>query len=179
MLCWSKRRRLWVEAIEFMDWKKLHTDIEVFAAAHNLKVEERNTSYAKGQLTTYRMVGNSEIFYEIRHTKPISGYGSKIRIYSRTEQQFSIKSKYNWLGKLSLKIDGQLSDELNTSIEELAKRIGTFSWTTELINSEWPEALQGKRCLKFECKQIELATAELERIRALHIKLLGKSTLQV
>ncbi len=158
-----------------LNWKKLHTDIQAFATAHNLELEELNTTFPKGKLTTYRMMEDSKIFCEIKHSKPLADYGSKIRIYTKTERQISIISKVGWLGKQSLRIDGEVSDEVNRLMQKLAKLTGSFTWTTEVINPEWPEALRGEQCLKFECKQVDLAAAELASIRALHLLLSGET----
>ncbi|GAB5527829.1 MAG: hypothetical protein Roseis2KO_57010 [Roseivirga sp.] len=154
-----------------MNWKKLHTDIQNFATANRLKLEELNTTYPKGRLTMYQLVEDSKIFYEIRHSKPVADYGSKIRVYAKTKQHISIVSKSNWLGKQSLKIDGELSEETNILVHELVELIGSFCWNTEIINPDWPEVLRGQQCLKFECRQIDLAVEALERIRALHSRL--------
>lgn len=153
-----------------LNWKKLHTDIKAFAAAHELEVEELNTSYPNGQLTTYRMAEDSGVFFEIRHAKPISDYGSKVRVCSKTEREISIVSKTGWLGKQTIRVDGELTEQENRLIKELAKLIGSFSLTTKVINPEWPGQLRNQQCLVFECKQIELATAQLDSVREIYHK---------
>ncbi len=151
-----------------MDWKKLDTDLRAFAASHNLECEELNTRYLKGQLTTYRMAGKPDTFYEIRHAKPVSDYGSKLRIYSRVDHDISIECRTGWLGKQNLSMNKGLTAELNMLITELAELIETFTWSTKVINPEWPEVWRNTKCLEFESSKIDLAVAELERIAHIH-----------
>ncbi len=85
-----------------MDWIKLNEDIYKFATKLNIKAEESNTTYIGGQVTTYQLLENSSIFYEIKHSMPKEEYGSKVRIYSKTEGQITIDVKRRFFGKLSL-----------------------------------------------------------------------------
>lgn len=164
---------IYCKAERLLNWKKLDTNLREFANSHGLELRESSTHYLKGETTIYHLVEDSGIFYEIKHTKPIGEYGSKLRIYSRTEREISVQSKSSWLKKPTIKTKGEVSSDVRELAGDLTALIGFFSWETEIINPDWPEALRNFKCLKFECSQIDLAVFELERIRELHLGLLN------
>lgn len=159
-----------------MDWKKLHNDISEFANNHNIELEESNFSHGNGTVTTYQLDENSKLFYELKHSKPITEYGSKLRIYSKSTDELSIKVKVRLIGKPSIQSNFELSNTLHELLSELGTRIGTFQWATERHHSGWPSELKNTTTLKFECKRIDSATAELESIRKIHLNLIERNS---
>ncbi len=137
-----------------------------------MRIDEQDTSFLEGKLTTYQLQENSEIFYELRHVKHINSYGDKLRIFSASSGALSIKLKTRLLGKPSVKSNIELSGDFLQILTELGNIIGTFEWTTQQHHSGWPLELAKTETLKFECKQIDPATEHLELIRKIHLELL-------
>lgn len=157
-----------------MNWKELHLSINDFAKRSSITIEESNTSHIGGKVTIYRLSQTPDTFYEIKHLKPIQEYGSKLRIYSKTYKNISIKVTQNLFGGTSMKCNKELPDSLNELLEELAFKIGSFQWVTSPFKFEWPIELQGTDVLMFESKQLELAVQCLDEIRRIHELLKGK-----
>ncbi|WP_370087556.1 hypothetical protein [Ekhidna sp.] len=157
-----------------MDWKKLHNDITGFANKHQIQLKESDLSYGSGTVTTYQLKEKDNIFYELKHSKPIAEYGSKLSIYSNSTGELSIQVKTRLIGKPAIKTNFELSETLLELLSQLGKRIGSFKWTTGQHHLGWPSDLRNSTTLTFECKQIDLAVAELEPIRKIHLNLLEK-----
>jgi len=155
-----------------LDWKKLHNDIIEFAAKHAILIEESDTTFVGGRVTTYQLNEGGRVYFELKHAKTAGEYGSKLRIYAKSTGELTIKAKAKWIGKPSIKTDFELTDKLHEMLCGLSKKVGSFLWSTEHHHSGWPSELEKTKVLKFECKQIKLATAQLENIRELHLKLL-------
>lgn len=98
-----------------------------------------------------------------------------MRIYSKATSQLSIKVKTRFIGKTTIKSNSELPDSLRKQLLELSSKIGSFEWTNQQHHSGWPNNLKNFNVLKFECKQIELATTQLEAIRQTHLTLLGNN----
>ena len=158
-----------------LDWIKLHNDIKAFADTHQMQTKESDLSYGDGTITTHQLEEGTRVFYELKHAKPIAEYGSKLRIYSRTERELSIKVKAKWIGKPSVKSTMKLSNSQLELLKELGAQIGSFQWTTETHNLGWPEELYNMNVLVFECKQIDQAVGELDRVRNIHLTLLERA----
>jgi hypothetical protein len=139
---------------------------------HSIQIHESDTTFIGGQVTTYQLNEESRIFYEIKHAKPIAGYGSKLRIYSKATGTLSIKVKVRWVGSPVIKSNIELSDKLQKLLKELSSKIGSFTWAIEPHHLGWPSELKNSTVLNFECDQIDSASAMLESIRLIHIELL-------
>lgn len=71
----------------------------------------------------------------------------------------------------------ELSANLGEVLQQLANKIGTYQWLTEPRLTEphrsgWPTELSVMEVLKFECKRIDSAVAQLDTIPQIHQKLL-------
>ena len=127
------------------------------------------TTYSGGQVETFRLAESTLLFYEIKHSKPVPEYGSKVKLYSKNSGEFSVKAISRLIGAPKIKSRIQLPDDLAKLLTELAVEIGSFEWKTELCQSEWPKELRGHKVLKFECKDIEHSVALLDSIREMHL----------
>ena len=156
-----------------MNWKELHLSINDFAKRSNITIEESNTSHLGGKVTIYRLSQAPDTFYEIKHSKPIQEYGSKLRIYSKAHKNISIKVTQKLFGGTSMKCNKELPDSLNELLQELAFKIRSFQWVTSPFKFEWPIELQGTDVLMFESKQLELAVQCLDEIGRIHELLKG------
>ena len=155
-----------------MNWKKLDIDIKNFAEKYADSTNESDYTFVEGRLTSYRLTEDTSIFYEIKHTKPIMEYGSKLRIYSKLNADIYLTVKSKLLGKPSLNSNINLSDPLKSQLQALGSEIGSFSWNTQLHHMGWPTNLAHSKTLTFQTRQIDQAVAQLESIREIHLKLL-------
>ncbi|MEQ9423827.1 MAG: hypothetical protein RJQ09_05370 [Cyclobacteriaceae bacterium] len=156
-----------------MDWIKLVENIKGFAKSYDLDIIESNSTFIGGQVTTYLLIENNSVYYEIKHSKPITEYGSKICIYSEVKGEITIKSKSRFFKEPSIKIIGEIPNNIQEHISELASIIGSFSWSIESDKYGWPLQLRVVERLKFECSLMNISVSQLDRIRLIHMEIVN------
>lgn len=155
-----------------MNWVKLYSDLQEFAERHGISFEEPSTSSGRGRLTTYQLAENETLYYQIKHSKPIAEYGSKIKLYSIVNREVMIEKKTGLFGKPKLSIEGAIKEETQRLIQELPLEMNKFRWEIKQGHLGWPDQLLGRKLLVFESSQIESAVSSLEKIREIHLQLL-------
>ena len=155
--------------------KSLHENIYEFAASQGMKAEDSDTNFMGGKVTTYHLIEEAKVYYELRHAKPREDIGSMVRIYSRATNLLTIKAKTVFFIHPTLKSNPELPVQTQKQLLALAKRIGSYQWISEPHRHEWPKELKDATVLRFECKRIDLAVQHLASIRQMHLNLLDSN----
>ena len=136
-----------------------------------IEIEESETGALPNKLTVYRTVDTNGIYYQLKHAKPVSDYGSKLQVFSKAGNDLTITCKTSLFSKSKLKMEAEASPEVTRQIEKLAETLSTFKWMVTTDHLGWPESLRAQRILKFETPQIDLATSHLDQISQIHSQL--------
>ena len=154
-----------------MDWKKLHTDFYRFSEVLGTAVIEAETVAISKKLTVYQMEEPNGLYYQLKHAKPLSDYGSKLQLFSRAGHDLTITCKTSLFGKSKLQMSVETPTAALEQIEHLAETLSNFKWTVTTEHLGWPHNLRGQKLLKFESRQIDIATTQLDLIRQIHRRL--------
>ena len=152
------------------DWKQLYQNIHDFAGALGTQVQEEETGFVGGKITEYRIETNG-LYYQIKHSKPRADRGSKVRIFSESDQHVKIVFQPSLFRKSKLLKTAGLSPEVINLLDLLTEKLRDFSWSFLGGDYEWPAALNGKTKLIFKSKDLFAAVEHLELITEIQEKL--------
>jgi hypothetical protein len=117
---------------ESLSWQKIESVIKEFANSLDSDLQTEKVHSIGGQIEYFKFTDRDELVYELKLSKPILEYGSRLRIESNSgKEKIDIESSANFFGKPKLQIkSGTISESGMEKILKIQKLIRTFSWNT-------------------------------------------------